>query len=106
VEENCTTPEEIVIVHGDASRGADRMARDIARSVPWLTEEPHPADWSWGPGGGHERNQMMVDLGADVCLGFVRGKSPGTRDCMKRARQAGIPVIVHYDEVDNETAKT
>jgi hypothetical protein len=99
--------EEIIVVHGDASRGADRMARDYARACDWITEESHPADWSWGnPGAGHERNQLMVDLGADVCLAFVKGKSSGTRDCMKRARQAGIPVVVHYGDVDNDPDET
>jgi hypothetical protein len=100
VQENCTAPEEIIVVHGDASRGADRMARDIIRGTPWMTEEAHPADWSWGKAGGNYRNQDMVDLGADVCLAFPFGKATGTRDCMKRARQAGIPVIVHRSELD------
>lgn len=79
------------------------MARDIARNVFWLTEEPHPADWSWGNGAGMHRNQEMVDLGADVCLAFIRGKSSGTRDCADKAAKAGIPVIRH---VDNETVET
>ena len=38
----------------------------------------------------------MVDLGADVCLAFPLGESRGTRDCMRRASEAGIPVI-DYD---------
>jgi len=103
VRENVPQDEVSILVHGDASRGADRMARDFAQAMWWLQEEAHPADWSWGsPTAGHERNQAMVDLGADVCLAFIQGESRGTRDCIKRARQAGIPVIVHYAEIDNE----
>lgn len=97
VREHCTGPEEIIIVHGDASRGADRLARDIARNISWATEEPHPADWSWGNGAGMQRNDEMVALGADVCLAFIRGKSNGTRHCAGQAAKAGIPVIRHVD---------
>lgn len=42
---------------------------------------------------GFVRNQRMVDSGADVCLAFPRGKSNGTYDCAKRAKDAKIPVI-------------
>lgn len=82
------------------------MARNFARACNWITEESHPADWeNDGRGAGFIRNQRMVDLGADVCLAFVEGASRGTRDCMKRAGQAGIPLVVHYADVDNETGE-
>lgn len=97
VRENVPTPEVITIVHGDASRGADRMARDIARRTPWLEEEAHPADWSWGKNAGMRRNQDMVDLGADVCLAFIRNGSPGATHCARSAAKAGIPVVRHLD---------
>ena len=97
VQDACPVPEEVVIVHGDAARGADRMARDIARSEPWLTEEPHPADWSWGKGAGYHRNQQMIDLGADVCLAFIEGPSRGTKHCAGQAAKAGIPVLRYVD---------
>src|SRR6478735_7027352 len=100
--DNVPQNEVVTLVHGDASRGADRMARDFARAMWWIEEEAHPADWSWGSkGAGHERNQLMVDLGADVCLAFVQGKANGTRDCIKKAHAAGIPVVVYYADVDN-----
>lgn len=101
VADNCSVPEPVVIVHGDAARGADRLARDIARSVPWLEEEPHPADWSWGQGAGMHRNSEMVALGADVCLAFIRGKSSGTRHCAGQAEKAGIPVLRFVDNEDD-----
>lgn len=103
VRDNVPQNEVTILVHGDASRGADRHARDFARAMWWLEEEAHPADWSWGTGAGMHRNQDMVDLGADVCLAFIRGKSKGTRDCADKAAKAGIPVIRHVDNVTDET---
>ncbi|WP_408607374.1 hypothetical protein [Kitasatospora mediocidica] len=44
------------------------------------------------PTAGHRRNQAMVDAGAVLCLAFPLGRSTGTRDCMRRAETAGIPV--------------
>lgn len=97
VKGNCPVPEEVIIVHGDASRGADRMARDIARRSHWMVDEAHPADWSWGKGAGFARNQLMVDLGADVCLAFIRNGSPGATHCARIAAKAGIHVVRHLD---------
>lgn len=102
VKENTTPNEEVFLIHGDASRGADRMARDYARSVDWLLEEAHPADWSWGNGGGMIRNLYMVSLGADVCLAFIKGKAAGTRHCAGEAAKAGIPVIRHVDNAGED----
>lgn len=86
-----TLPTNAVIVHGGAA-GADTIAGDVAMDMGF-TVERYPADWKrFGRGAGPVRNQAMVDLGADVCFAAPLGKSPGTRDCMRRARQAGIPV--------------
>lgn len=89
-------PGPHVLVHG-AARGGDRIAADVARRQGW-EHEPHPAKWNtFGASAGPLRNQKMVDLGADLCLGFPldteRGISKGTHDCMNRARKAGIPTI-------------
>jgi hypothetical protein len=105
---------DITVVHG-AAPGADTYA-DIwakARAGHGVTVDPHAADWdtcspdcpppaghrrlrgtqgSYCPTAGHRRNQLMVDLGAALCLAFPLGKATGTRDCMRRARQAGITV--------------
>ncbi|MBM0235911.1 hypothetical protein JNW88_00215 [Micromonospora sp. ATA32] len=78
-----------------------------------VTEEPHPAKWtaecrkscrpghrrerrsgSICPAAGNYRNQLMVDLGADQGIGFPLDRSVGTRDCIARMNQAGIPVRV------------
>src|SRR4030095_1068533 len=89
---------EIVIVHGD-SPGADQIAKLWALSLDGImTQEAHPADWAThGKAAGPIRNQEMVDAGADVCLAFPLGESRGTRDCMRRAETAGIPVINYED---------
>lgn len=79
--------------------GADYLAHQVATNWGYGVE-PHPAEWEkYGRKAGPIRNQLMVDLGADVCLAFPLGRSPGTRDCMRRARAAGIPVI-EYGGVD------
>lgn len=101
--------ERIVIVHGacypkadEATGGRPKVSADylahlwcVACSVP---EEPHPADWypngKLDKGAGPARNQVMVDLGAKVCLAFPTAKSRGTWDCIKRANRAGIPVRI------------
>lgn len=58
-----------------------------------VEQEVHDADWNeYGRAAGPIRNQEMVDAGADVCLAFPTG-GPGTRDCMRRARDAGIRVF-------------
>ncbi|AXH67892.1 hypothetical protein J4T99_gp087 [Mycobacterium phage Bromden] len=108
--------DSAVIVHGYCPTGADLFADDFGVRHPRCTVEPHPADWfkactdkcyhkprfkdgkPYCPVQGFIRNQKMVDLGADVCLAFPLGKSPGTRDCMARAKKAGIHVINCGDE--------
>ncbi|MBF6540764.1 DUF2493 domain-containing protein [Nocardia farcinica] len=99
-------PGPIVLVHG-AARGADTIASDIWTGGG-LPDEPHPAKWdqACGPTCTHRRqrdsrvyhtcaggirNQLMVDLGADLVLGFPIGAGwSGTKDCLARARAAGI----------------
>jgi hypothetical protein len=109
------TKHQVTIVHG-AARGADTLAGEIAAS--WgVHVEDYPvtrADWdapctpqcqpghrrarrdgsTFCPSAGNRRNQRMVDLGADVCLGFPKDAEwSGTRDCMSRAAKAGIRVV-------------
>jgi hypothetical protein len=101
-----------VLVQGDNPDGVDGIAKAwaIRRGVE---HEDVPADWSrpcteecyhaprfrrngdrYCPVAGNLRNQEMVDRGAFRCLAFPKGKSPGTRDCIRRAKAAGIWVVV------------
>lgn len=110
----------LVVVQGDAERGADRIAGDWARHaerVGWAAvNEPHPAQWSvcsyerckpghqirrpsgrlYCPYAGFARNQAMVDSRPHACVAFWRAGSSGTRDCRGRARDAGIPELTVY----------
>ena len=94
----------LVVIHG-AARGADRVAGGVARQYPGrLIEEVHPVtDWTNPDGSknwraGFDRNQRMVDTGAEVCLAFLQTgeKNNGTKDCMKRAVAANIEVREHW----------
>jgi hypothetical protein len=81
--------QEIVIVHG-AARGADTMADDFAR-IFGATAERHPANWTLnGKRAGFIRNQLMVNLGADICLAFIKDGSRGASHTAALAEAAGI----------------
>lgn len=84
----------MVIVHGDNPEGLDAIVDRWAVRRGYEPER-HPAKWDvFGKAAGPIRNQEMVDLGADMCLGFPLPGSKGTVDCMNRARLAGILTIV------------
>lgn len=83
-----------VVVHGMCPSGADAIA---SRWVGYfgeriqVTEETHPANWRInGKRAGFIRNAHMVDLGADICLAFIRNGSRGASHTAALAEQAGI----------------
>jgi len=81
--------QDVTLVHG-AARGLDTIAAKVAKEFGWNVE-PHPADWdTHGKKAGALRNKQMVDLGADVCIGFPLLGSIGTYHCMSIAKAAGI----------------
>jgi SLOG family YspA-like protein len=88
-------PLDTVLVEGECPYGgADIIARTLWE---WwnLPVEKHPADRDRkGRILGPQRNQRMVDAGADLCLAFPMPHSRGTTDCITRAERAGIPVRV------------
>jgi hypothetical protein len=87
---------QVVVVDGACPHGGiDEYAHEWAAAHPGhCTSERHPANWrQLGKAAGMIRNQFMVDLGADICLGFPGPSSRGTIHCMDRARAAEIPVI-------------
>lgn len=82
--------QDVVIVHGTA-RGADAMADQWAR-VYGATVEARPANWTVnGKRAGFIRNAHMVNLGADVCLAFIKDGSRGASHTASLAEAAGIP---------------
>lgn len=92
-----------VVVHGHCSSGADKLADELAQEYRVRTEH-WPADWTaFGKRAGFVRNNVMVELGADVCLAFIRPctkegcqkpkphGSHGATHCADAAEKAGIP---------------
>jgi ABC-type sugar transport system substrate-binding protein len=89
----------LVIVHGAAS-GVDAAFDDAAFDAG-VDREPHPAEWGkHGRAAGPIRNGEMVIAGAALCLAVHRklATSKGTKDCVKQALAAGIPVWLIDDE--------
>lgn len=99
-------PPSAVIVHGACPTGADAMAHD------WAIEHGHTVETFVAPWGEHGkkagpiRNQAMVDAGADLCVAFWDRRSPGTRDCITRARRASIRVQVYPHGAGSASGRT
>lgn len=90
----------VTVIHGAHWCGADWLADVIAIELN-IPIERHRATWSVGRSAGPQRNQRMVDSGADLCLAFiVRGvESPGTWDTIQRSVRANIPTHVIFSDV-------
>jgi hypothetical protein len=92
----------IVIVHG-AAAGIESSLAEAADEIG-VEHEPHPAHWNdLGRRAGPVRNAEMIAAGAEMCLPFHRAisTSKGTKDCARRAIEAGIPTYL----IDSERAE-
>ena len=92
--EKAGRPKKTVLICGGA-RGADTYSEICGRAFGF-TIEKYEANWKEeGRSAGPQRNQRMVDSGADICLAFLREVSKGTADCIKRVEKAKIPIQIH-----------
>jgi hypothetical protein len=90
---------DLVIIHGGAA-GIDQSF-SVAGEALGLDVEPHLADWKGlGNVAGPARNREMVEAGADLCIALHRtlATSKGTKDCIRQALAAGIPVYLIEDD--------
>lgn len=112
----------VILMSGACPDGGDAIAEAYADYLGW-TVERHPAPWDdcgprcpatahrvrrrpgdtahpgvlddYCPKAGPLRNTHMVGLGADQAVGFPLGAGwSGTRDCMAKAKRAGIPTVI------------
>lgn len=80
------------LIHGNA-RGADLIACETAHALGWEIWG-FPADWKrHGKAAGPIRNRQMLDYDPELVLAFPLGESKGTRDMVRLAERAGIPVV-------------
>ena len=79
-------------VPADWDHCADDCSPEPHRVKKLPGDRHHPGDLDdYCPGAGPRRNTLLVD-GAHLLLAFPLGLSYGTRNCMKAARAAGVPV--------------
>jgi hypothetical protein len=100
-----------VIVHG-AATGIDQSFAEACAKLG-VEQEPHLARWddldapgavvrrdksgrAYNAKAGPTRNAEIVAAGAGMCVAFHRrlAWSRGTKDCVRRAIEAGIPTYV------------
>lgn len=83
----------VIVIDGQCPYGGvDDFAHEWALMNDYFGVRPerYPARVVNGKILGPERNALMVSKGANWCLGFPGPNSRGTRDCLNKARAAGI----------------
>jgi YspA, cpYpsA-related SLOG family len=84
---------QATLVTGACKRGADHLCEQCWSRWGGQVER-HPAEWRVDRrGAGMLRNVALVELGADVCVAFIRDGSPGATHCAATAEAAGIPTF-------------
>lgn len=91
-----TVNEELVVIHGDCPKGADKLAKQVCKELG-IRDIPMPADWDrHKKRAGFIRNQEMLDEhDPDLVLAYrATGKSNGTDDMIDRANRADVHVVM------------
>jgi hypothetical protein len=85
---------DVTIIHGNYGRG-DQMADDWALTHGLMNmPERHDPDWAkYGRKAGPIRNAGMVQIGADICVAFIKNASRGATGCSDLAEAAGIKTL-------------
>jgi len=83
----------VTLISGHCPNGADAICENTAKELGW-TIETYPADWAqYGKPAGFIRNKKMVDLGADICLAFIKNGSRGASSTAKLVELANIKTL-------------
>ena len=81
------------VVSGKA-RGVDSCGEEFAKEFGIPIKE-FPADWArYGKAAGAIRNEQMAKY-AEALIAVWDGRSPGTKNMIKIAKQLGLKVYVH-----------
>lgn len=95
--EQCLEEHNITEVVCGKAKGADTQGENwgIAHNVPI---KEFPAEWNrYGRGAGPIRNEQMGDY-AEALIAFWDGRSKGTHNMIKYARNKGLHVTVYNYE--------
>lgn len=78
----------------DYPSGLDKIAYKYAKDSGWEVLN-YPYHYHLGKAGGGSRNQQMLDEGKpDIVLAFPTPNSKGTWDMVRRAKKAGVKVLI------------
>lgn len=93
----CERLDAIQVIIDGAAKGADSLGHELALQLK-IPSLRFPARWdTYGKGAGPKRNQQMLDEGhPTLVLAFHDDleHSKGTKDMVRRAQKAGVPVRV------------